>query len=125
MANHDKNCYVETVRGEVVPYRAGVTVGCVVKSVRSTYCINGGGLCRADGTPLEDVDILEPGVRYAFGGGMITCKYSALRPSREASGSCASPLTSIHYSCYKVLCLLCVSHRAYRADTGSSVVSAR
>jgi hypothetical protein len=37
------------------------------------YLINGGGLYR-DGKPLADDDILEAGVRYAFGGGIITCK---------------------------------------------------
>jgi hypothetical protein len=62
-------CFVATVRGEVLPYKAGATVGAVVKSVRSMYCINGGQLYHADGTPLEDEDITERGVRYAFSGG--------------------------------------------------------
>jgi hypothetical protein len=56
-------CFVATARGEVLPYKAGV------KSVRSMYCVNGGQLYHADGTPLEDEDITERGVRYAFSGG--------------------------------------------------------
>jgi hypothetical protein len=67
-------CFVATVRGEVLPYKAGATVGAVAKSVRSIYCINGGQLYRADGTPLEDEDVTERGVRYAFGGGSVRGK---------------------------------------------------
>jgi hypothetical protein len=104
--DEDKTCCVETARGEVIDCEAGVAAKHIVESVRSMYLINGGGLYR-DGKPLADDDILEAGVRYVFGGGIITCKdflcnacmlltrsnfTLALKPSRDVIGWCASLL---------------------------------